>query len=91
MVALEARRHMPPVDTTSLELRAHDGLGLAVETRGNAQAPALVFAHGFGQTRHAWSASATALADEGWYCLTADARGHGDSGWRDGPRSSSLF
>ncbi|MDR3388050.1 MAG: alpha/beta hydrolase [Rudaea sp.] len=66
-----------------MNLRAEDGLRLAVHARGDPHAPALVFAHGFGQTRHAWEASANALADDGWYCLTADARGHGDSGWRD--------
>lgn len=36
-------------------------------------------AHGFGQTRHAWEATATALADAGYQALSFDARGHGDS------------
>jgi pimeloyl-ACP methyl ester carboxylesterase len=66
-----------------VNLRARDGLRLAVEARGDTHAPPLAFAHGFGQTRHAWDASANALAADGWYCLTADARGHGNSGWRD--------
>ena len=39
----------------------------------------LVFAHGFGQSRHAWVRAAEALADQGWRTLTFDARGHGDS------------
>lgn len=43
----------------------------------------IVFAHGFGQTRRAWSASAIALAANGHACLSFDARGHGDSGWRE--------
>ncbi|MBD9367255.1 alpha/beta hydrolase [Xanthomonas sp. XNM01] len=40
----------------------------------------LVFAHGFGQTRRAWSSSADVLAAHGHPCLTYDARGHGGSG-----------
>lgn len=62
-------------------LKAPDGLGLAVETWGEG-GPGIVFAHGFGQTRLAWSSSAAALAGAGYRCLAYDARGHGDSDWR---------
>jgi len=54
-------------------------LGLAVETRNPTGRPALLFAHGFGQTRGAWSGSAAALAEAGCRCVTFDARGHGES------------
>ncbi len=64
-------------------LRAADEVMLAAERFGDPAAPALVFAHGFGQTRQAWNATAAALAAEGWQCVTADARGHGESGWRE--------
>lgn len=75
-----------------MTLTATDGVPLAVEVRGNADAPALVFAHGFGQTRHAWDASAATLAQTGWQCLSMDARGHGDSGWRsDGNYDFAQF
>ncbi|HSE12477.1 MAG TPA: alpha/beta hydrolase [Rudaea sp.] len=60
---------------------ADGGVALAVERFGDADAPSLVFAHGFGQTRRAWTGTARTLAEEGWHCLTADSRGHGDSGW----------
>ena len=56
-----------------------DGLALAVETHGDAGRPVLLFAHGFGQTRGAWSGSAAALAAEGCQCVTFDSRGHGQS------------
>ncbi|MCE7950393.1 MAG: alpha/beta fold hydrolase [Xanthomonadales bacterium PRO7] len=59
-----------------------DGVPLAIESRGDSTTSALVFAHGFGQTRHAWDVTAAVLANSGWHCLTMDARGHGDSGWR---------
>jgi len=64
-------------------LQAGDGLELAVERFGAAGDPPLIFAHGFGQTRHAWTETADQLAGDGWHCLSADARGHGASGWRD--------
>ncbi len=58
-----------------------DGMQLALEHFGDRAAPTIIFAHGFGQTRHAWDDSAAALAAQGWHCITADARGHGESGW----------
>ena len=61
-------------------ITARDGLPLAVETHGPAGAPAVVFAHGFGQSRRAWSRAAETLAAHGWHAVTFDARGHGDSG-----------
>jgi len=64
-------------------LRAADGVALATEHFGDAGSPALVFAHGFGQTRQAWTETAADLGNGGWHCITADARGHGESEWRD--------
>nr|WP_246189328.1 alpha/beta hydrolase [Pseudoxanthomonas kalamensis] len=61
-----------------------EGLSLAVsrfDTPAALQSgPALLFAHGFGQTRHAWQRSAQQLARLGYPGLTYDARGHGGSG-----------
>jgi len=54
-------------------------LSLAVETRRPEGRPALLFAHGFGQTRGAWNGTAAALAQAGCRCVTFDARGHGES------------
>ncbi len=83
MVGLSQLRDTRMTTISTNTLRAADGIGLRVETYGNIDDPALVFAHGFGQTRQAWSATASRLAASGWHCLCADARGHGDSGWRD--------
>ena len=41
----------------------------------------VVLAHGGGQTRHSWGATARALAARGWLALSFDQRGHGDSAW----------
>jgi pimeloyl-ACP methyl ester carboxylesterase len=67
-------------------LATDDGVRLSIEQFGDASAPPLVFAHGFGQTRHAWEDSAIALAESGWHCVTVDARGHGGSGRLDDGR-----
>lgn len=92
MVAVTSSMKELATTSATLTLRSADGLRLVVETWGDAAAPAVVFAHGFGQTRRAWSSSAAILADKGWYCLCADARGHGDSGWRaDGKYEFSQF
>jgi pimeloyl-ACP methyl ester carboxylesterase len=40
-----------------------------------------LLAHGGGQTRHAWGATARALARAGFTSLAVDQRGHGDSDW----------
>jgi pimeloyl-ACP methyl ester carboxylesterase len=64
--------------TTSERFPVAD-LSLAVETRNPGGSPALVFAHGFGQTRGAWTAAAEVLASSGCRCVTFDTRGHGES------------
>src|SRR3954469_21095332 len=43
-------------------------------------APVLLL-HGGGQTRHAWRATAEAIAREGHIAYALDQRGHGDSDW----------
>jgi pimeloyl-ACP methyl ester carboxylesterase len=58
---------------------AVDDLSLMTETWHAQGQPSLLFAHGFGQTRGAWTAAARALAAEGCRCVTFDSRGHGDS------------
>jgi pimeloyl-ACP methyl ester carboxylesterase len=55
------------------------GIRLAADTFGNPEAPAVLLLHGGGQTRHAWHATATNLANAGWRTITVDLRGHGES------------
>ena len=59
---------------------AHDAV-LAAARSGPGRRGTVLFAHGFGQTRHAWNATASALVDAGYQTLSYDARGHGDSDW----------
>jgi len=64
-----------------LLVRTREGLLLKGEIDDSGQAPLVLLAHGGGQTRHAWSATATRLSGEGFDVARYDARGHGDSDW----------
>ncbi|HEX3910956.1 MAG TPA: alpha/beta fold hydrolase [Solirubrobacteraceae bacterium] len=55
------------------------GIRLAADAFGDPEAPDVLLLHGGGQTRHAWHATATNLADAGWRAITVDLRGHGES------------
>lgn len=70
----------PAVEPDTLEFDARDGLRLRADQWNPAGPRPLVFAHGFGQTRHAWRGTASALAATGQRCIAVDARGHGASG-----------
>lgn len=58
-----------------------DGLALSADTYGDPAAPPVLFFHGGGQSRRSWRGSAERVAQAGYYGLTFDLRGHGDSGW----------
>lgn len=66
--------------STNHRLTTPQGITLATQTFDSGQA-AVVFAHGFGQTREAWTSCAMATASAGWSSTTFDARGHGESDW----------
>lgn len=58
----------------------------------NKASRSIFFAHGGGQTRHAWQSSARLLADQGMHALSLDLRGHGESAWaQDGDYSIEAF
>lgn len=67
----------------TLSLARSDGGSLALSTIGPVSGAAVLFLHGGGQTRHAWSATARALSARGFYCISMDLRGHGDSSWSE--------
>lgn len=64
-----------------LEFNLSSGMTLAAHTYGKPTAPPVILSHGGGQTRHSWGTTAQALADQGWYAIAYDHRGHGDSSW----------
>lgn len=64
-----------------LQFRGLDGIRLAASGFGREQHPVVLFLHGGGQTRHSWKRSAQMVAEAGYYAITLDGRGHGDSAW----------
>jgi pimeloyl-ACP methyl ester carboxylesterase len=59
------------------------GVRIVYDRLGDPQAPAVVFLHGGGQTRHSWGRAAAAVAERRWQAITVDLRGHGESDWSD--------
>lgn len=70
-----------PAAFHDLRLDAAHGARLAATVSNHGKRGRVLFAHGFGQTRHAWNATARALNAAGLQTLAYDARGHGDSDW----------
>ncbi|KLD80229.1 alpha/beta hydrolase [Xanthomonas hyacinthi] len=68
-----------PTAAASALLAGADDMRLAATVMASGEAGSVLFAHGFGQTRHAWLASAAALQAHGYRSVAYDARGHGDS------------
>lgn len=58
-----------------------DGLELHADAWGCPDDPPVLLLHGGGQTRHAWAGTGRELAEAGWYAISVDMRGHGESDW----------
>jgi pimeloyl-ACP methyl ester carboxylesterase len=56
-------------------------LKIAADAFGPENGRPVMLAHGGGQTRHAWQACGRTLGDSGYYAITIDMRGHGESDW----------
>ncbi len=65
----------------TIEFEGEEGVRLVGDAVGDPSAPSVVLLHGGGQTRHSWRETANALARAGWYAVSVDLRGHGDSDW----------
>jgi pimeloyl-ACP methyl ester carboxylesterase len=65
---------------------------LAASVGGDPSQPPVIFLHGAGQTRHSWRKAARVLVAQGYYVISLDHRGHGDSDWSPvGDYSSDAF
>ncbi len=69
--------------STTLYLSGHGGVELAATSFGSDKNPLVLLLHGAGQTRHSWRNAGRSLAQAGWYAITIDTRGHGNSHWPD--------
>jgi pimeloyl-ACP methyl ester carboxylesterase len=70
-----------PIDRKPQAFRSADGLRLAADGFGDPSGRPVLLLHGGGQTRHAWSATGESLAAAGFYAVSLDLRGHGESQW----------
>lgn len=68
---------MPP---HRLEIPADD-VTLRADAFGDPADAPVALLHGGGQTRHSWGTTAADLGAAGWYAVTVDLRGHGESDW----------
>ena len=75
-----ARAALEPV---ALRLLGRDGIELVADAFGDPSHPPVLLLHGGGQTRFAWGGTAAQLAADGWYAVSMDLRGHGESAWDD--------
>lgn len=64
-----------------IKFRTADGLTLVAEAFGNPTQSPVLLLHGGGQTRHSWKQTGAILGRKGWFVLSVDSRGHGDSDW----------
>lgn len=60
-----------------------DGNRLAASVVGRVGQPAILLAHGGGQTRHSWGSTMRKLSARGYRAIALDLRGHGDSDWSE--------
>ena len=78
--------------TTTIELKAHDGIRLVADDSGPRDGRPVVLLHGGGQTRHAWGTTVEELGRRGWHAVSVDLRGHGESDWSpDGDYTLDAF
>jgi pimeloyl-ACP methyl ester carboxylesterase len=70
-------RHLSPATAAFIGV---DGNKLVADVFGEHGGPVLLL-HGGGQTRHAWTKTAAAIAGKGYTAYAFDQRGHGDSDW----------
>ncbi len=75
-----------------IDLVGADGIRLAADAMGDPNDPPALLLHGGGQTRHSWHSTLRHLGSTGWYAVSMDLRGHGDSDWSpDGSYGLDTF
>lgn len=70
-----------PVSPQEIQYKVSSDIKLTADAWGSSDAPSVLLLHGGGQTRFAWGGTAKTLASKGWYAVSLDLRGHGESTW----------
>ena len=68
-------------ETMRMTFVGDEGISLVADTVGAPSNGSVIFAHGGGQTRHAWAKAGERVAATGWRAVIVDLRGHGESDW----------
>jgi pimeloyl-ACP methyl ester carboxylesterase len=68
-------------EKSPISFRVAEGVELRGDAWGSPEGHPIVLLHGGGQTRHSWSGAAAKIASAGWYAVSLDLRGHGESDW----------
>ena len=83
------------MSSRTIEVRHFEGfqgLELTADAGGDPSHTPIVLMHGGGQTRRSWGTATTALIARGYYVVSVDLRGHGESGWpQDADYSLDAF
>ena len=72
-----------------MRFKVSSGLNIEATLEGNPNEPLVILLHGGGQTRFAWEKVAKKVSSKGFYVITYDLRGHGDSFWSE--KGNFLF
>lgn len=82
----------PATPSRRLRFELPHGIVIVADAHGRPEAQPIVLMHGGGQTRHAWGGTAAALGALGYYAISMDHRGHGESSWaEDGDYELEAF
>ncbi|MEY4538452.1 MAG: hypothetical protein RLZZ306_209 [Bacteroidota bacterium] len=65
----------------TIKLEIYPNFFIVADTFGDPEDKPVIFLHGGGQTRHSWGDTAKIIAQNGYFAMALDARGHGDSSW----------
>ena len=75
------RTRLPGAPEPMHEWPGAAGVTIRGDAWGDPSGPVVILQHGGGQTRHAWRGAGETLGDAGYYAVSYDSRGHGDSDW----------
>lgn len=82
---------MNQLRTKTIPFKTAKDITIAADVYGNPKNKPILLLHGGGQTRHSWKKTGRRLAQNGWYVIATDARGHGDSSWSKEKKYSFDF
>jgi pimeloyl-ACP methyl ester carboxylesterase len=68
-----------------------NGISMHVAEKGPADAPAILFIHGFPELWYSWRHQILSLSERGYRCIAPDMRGYGDTTAPSSVSSYTIF